>query len=76
MLGELCGARAVPPAADGLCLHRDLHFSGGVPVEASCRVTSDCDSVAVLQNHPLTTSCPSLQALLRAGAEKEQEAGV
>lgn len=58
VLGEPCGARAVPPAADGLCLHRDLHFSGGIPVEASCRVTSDCDSVVVLQNHPLTTNCP------------------
>lgn len=54
VLGELCGARIVPPAADGFCLHSALHFYWGVPVEASC-ITSHFEPLVVFANHWLNT---------------------
>lgn len=46
VLGELCRARTVPPAADGFRLYVALHFSGGVSLEAS-GITSDCGYLVV-----------------------------
>lgn len=80
VLGELCGARTVLLALDGLYLHSALQFFGRVPVEASWSPSHKPRNLIPLftVNNivPWSLNYFPLQAFFHKNSEKEADASV